>query len=219
MEWTTITEITLGRGPCLGTCPVFRFTATSQGRYSYEGRSHVEQLGPRSGRFPGYLFARLAEVCADLRVLELDDRYAFDIDDASYVYVEVRHAGGFKAVHSDGGDLGPVRLWAFAALIEVAMRQAFEIEDRGDPTRGKRGAERGPAAYRSVGRRAFDPTWRTGTVVALARQMVRSREFSAMPVLADALQDAGCNDSEILNHCRAPGPHVRDCWVLDLVLR
>lgn len=60
--------------------------------------------------------------------------------------------------------------------------------------------------------------WRTDTVVSLARQMYESREFSAMPILADALQDAGCDSDDILNHCRGPGPHVRGCWVCDLVL-
>ena len=66
---------------------------------------------------------------------------------------------------------------------------------------------------------AFSPDWRTDTAVSLARQMYESREFSAMPILADALQDAGCNDEAILSHCRdAEQVHVRGCWVADLVL-
>jgi hypothetical protein len=65
---------------------------------------------------------------------------------------------------------------------------------------------------------AFDPSWRTDTAVALARRMYESRDFSAMPILADALQEAGCDDEELLNHCRSKGPHVRGCWVVDLVL-
>ena len=60
---------------------------------------------------------------------------------------------------------------------------------------------------------AFDPAWRTDTAVLLARQMYESRDFSAMPILADALQDAGCDHDDILNHCRGPGPHVRG-WYL-----
>jgi hypothetical protein len=39
-----------------------------------------------------------------------------------------------------------------------------------------------------------------------------------MPELADALAEAGCNNPDILSHCRGPGPHVRGCWVVDLVL-
>ncbi|MDY3561239.1 hypothetical protein R5W23_002514 [Gemmata sp. JC673] len=62
------------------------------------------------------------------------------------------------------------------------------------------------------------PQWRTDTVRALAAQVYESRGFSAMPILADALQDAGCDSDDILNHCRGPGPHVRGCWVVDLVL-
>jgi hypothetical protein len=65
----------------------------------------------------------------------------------------------------------------------------------------------------------FSPSWRTDTAVTLARQMYESREFSAMPILADALQDAGCDNDDILNHCRdATLTHVRGCWVVDLVL-
>jgi hypothetical protein len=69
--------------------------------------------------------------------------------------------------------------------------------------------------FRSVG---VLRQWRTSTVVALAQQMYDSRDFSAMPILADALQDAGCDNADILDHCRGPGPHVRGCWVVDLVL-
>jgi hypothetical protein len=65
---------------------------------------------------------------------------------------------------------------------------------------------------------AFDPAWRTSTVAAIARQMYESRDFGAMPILADALQDAGCENAELLDHCLGPGPHVRGCWVVDLVL-
>ncbi|MDB5309895.1 MAG: hypothetical protein JWO38_4097 [Gemmataceae bacterium] len=62
------------------------------------------------------------------------------------------------------------------------------------------------------------PAWQTSTAVALARQMYDSRDFGALPILADALQDAGCDHPDILAHCREPGPHFRGCWVVDLVL-
>ena len=65
----------------------------------------------------------------------------------------------------------------------------------------------------------FSPGWRTSTAVAIARGMYESWDFSAMPILADALQDAGCENEDILNHCRdASQVHVRGCWVVDLVL-
>jgi hypothetical protein len=62
------------------------------------------------------------------------------------------------------------------------------------------------------------PASRTNTVVSIASQMYEARDFSAMSILADALQDAGCDNADILDHCRGPGPHVRGCWVVDLVL-
>jgi hypothetical protein len=66
----------------------------------------------------------------------------------------------------------------------------------------------------------FSPEWRTTTVIALAQQMYGSRDFSAMPILADALQDAGCDNEDILQHCRdEKARHVRGCWVVDSVLR
>jgi hypothetical protein len=62
-------------------------------------------------------------------------------------------------------------------------------------------------------------SWRTDTVMALARQIHESREFGAMPILADALQDAGCESESILTHCREAKVHVRGCFVLDSLLR
>ena len=64
----------------------------------------------------------------------------------------------------------------------------------------------------------FSDRWRTDTAILLASQMYESRDFSAMPILADALQDAGCENPDILEHCRGEGPHVRGCWVANLVL-
>jgi hypothetical protein len=65
---------------------------------------------------------------------------------------------------------------------------------------------------------ALDRSLLTSTVVALARWMYESRDFSPMPILADALQEAGCEDQDVLNHCRGGGPHIRGCWVVDQVL-
>ena len=63
-----------------------------------------------------------------------------------------------------------------------------------------------------------DPAWLTDDVRTIARQMYNSRDFSRMAMLAVALQDAGCDNEDILTHCRGPGPHVRGCWVVDAVL-
>jgi len=64
----------------------------------------------------------------------------------------------------------------------------------------------------------FDPAWATATAVRLAASMYEERDFGAVPILGDALEDAGCGDADMLRHLRSPGPHVRGCWVLDLVL-
>jgi hypothetical protein len=66
---------------------------------------------------------------------------------------------------------------------------------------------------------AFDAAWRSDTAVSIAKGMYESHDFSPMPILADALQDAGCNNDDVLNHCRdANATHVRGCWVVDSVM-
>jgi hypothetical protein len=66
---------------------------------------------------------------------------------------------------------------------------------------------------------ALDPSWLTSDVVALARGIYADRAFDRMPILADALQDAGCANDDILNHCRDTAQvHARGCWVVDLLL-
>jgi hypothetical protein len=60
--------------------------------------------------------------------------------------------------------------------------------------------------------------WNNSIVVKLAHQIYDDRHFDRMPVLANALEDAGCDDADILDHLRSPGPHVRGCFALDLLL-
>ncbi len=69
--------------------------------------------------------------------------------------------------------------------------------------------------FRSI---AFSPTWRTATTVAIAAGAYADRAFERLPVLADALEDAGCDSEPLLAHLRGPGPHARGCWALDAVL-
>lgn len=63
-----------------------------------------------------------------------------------------------------------------------------------------------------------DQSWLTLTVLESAKAIYENRAFDRLPVLADSLDEAGCQDAEILDHCRQPGPHVRGCWVVDLLL-
>lgn len=65
---------------------------------------------------------------------------------------------------------------------------------------------------------AFDARWRTSTIAKLAKVMYDSRDFTTMPLLGDALQDAGCNQADLVDHCRVSHLHIRGCWVIDLVL-
>jgi hypothetical protein len=66
-----------------------------------------------------------------------------------------------------------------------------------------------------------DPAWREwngGALVHLARTIYEEGRFADLPILADALEDAGCASADVLDHCRRGGEHVRGCWVLDLLL-
>jgi hypothetical protein len=63
-----------------------------------------------------------------------------------------------------------------------------------------------------------EPKWLTPTVVGLAQGIYEERAFDRLPVLADALEDAGCDAADVLDHCRTGTVHVRGCWVVDLLL-
>jgi protein phosphatase len=73
---------------------------------------------------------------------------------------------------------------------------------------------------------AFDPlcvdaawlSWNGGLVVTLVQKIHEERDFGLMPILADALADAGCTNASILDHWRRPGPHHRGCWVVQALL-
>ena len=103
--------------------------------------------------------------------------------------------------------------WAVSAVRESAGQAAAEHEQAmqclllhdilGNPFR--------PVAVQAV--------WRTEPVLALADKMYRSRSFGRLPELATALIQADCKDEIVLNHCRSDAPHVRGCWVVDLLLQ
>jgi hypothetical protein len=73
----------------------------------------------------------------------------------------------------------------------------------------------GPLPFRSI---ALDPSWLTPAVTSLATAIYQERAFDRLPILADALEDAGCGNQEVLSHLRSGGEHCRGCWPLDLVL-
>jgi hypothetical protein len=60
--------------------------------------------------------------------------------------------------------------------------------------------------------------WQDGVIQQIAQHIYDERDFASMPVMADALEEAGCTDPDILAHCRGSGPHVRGCWLVDRIL-
>jgi hypothetical protein len=65
---------------------------------------------------------------------------------------------------------------------------------------------------------ALEPDWLNQAVENIAKAIYDTHEFDRLPILADALEDTGCTNADILAHCRGSGPHVRGCWVIDLIL-
>jgi hypothetical protein len=63
-----------------------------------------------------------------------------------------------------------------------------------------------------------EPSWRSPTVLRLSQGLYESRTFDDLPILGDALEDAGCTNAALLEHCRSDGPHARGCWAVDLAL-
>jgi hypothetical protein len=123
----------------------------------------------------------------------------------------LQSAAGYVAVHSEASLADPRHSAVmFAARNAEGAAQAALLRDvLGNP-------------FRPV---TVSPAWQTPQVVALAQAAYDQRELPAgtldttrLAVLADALEEAGCEQADILNHCREPGVHVRGCWAVDLLL-
>jgi hypothetical protein len=76
----------------------------------------------------------------------------------------------------------------------------------------------GPLPFHPVAVSPSALAWRAGTIPKLAQATYTHRAFDRLPELANALEQAGCTNADILGHCRQPGAHVRGCWVVDLLL-
>jgi hypothetical protein len=120
-----------------------------------------------------------------------------------YAAAAVAHAGG--RVHPS--------LWALRSAITAARLCEMDHVDKPAFAFILRDIFGNP--FRPV---AIDPSWLTSTVISLATGIYAEKAFDRMPILADALQDAGCANEGVLNHCRQAGEHVRGCWVIDLLL-
>lgn len=159
-------------------------------------------------------------------VLEAAERLADNqLNDPGDWFAALDHAYDNRVRSADGERLlaevleGTIHHDAGRGAAEaLAKLRAFEMD-----AFGPLATEYHVALVREVFGNPFRPLdfapWRTGTAVALTHTMYESREFGAMPILADALQDAGCDNDDVLTHCRdTSATHVRGCWVVDGVL-
>lgn len=64
-----------------------------------------------------------------------------------------------------------------------------------------------------------NPLWQTEAVLAIAQSIDREGAFGQLPIVADALQEAGCDDERVLSHCQSSGPHVPGCWLINMLLQ
>jgi hypothetical protein len=133
--------------------------------------------------------------------------------------------------HRTGGGTNPRRL----SLASQALRAALATT-RADSwqaametlrlTMNLLDSAQGPLLLESFGVLPFRPAlidpvvlrWNDGTIPKLAQVIYDEQAFDRMPILADALQDAGCDDEELVSHFLGTGPHCRGCWALDAVL-
>jgi hypothetical protein len=120
---------------------------------------------------------------------------------------------------------GDNRAWALAAATATAIRQINSANCRDHQVLRAESAAQA-ALVREVFGNPFRTVripralllWHDGTIPRLAQSIYDERAFDRLPILADALEDAGCSDAETLTHCRGNGTHVRGCWVVDLLL-
>ena len=102
-----------------------------------------------------------------------------------------------------------------AVLALAALKRALPPARHGEPAELLRDIVGNP--FRPA---PFRPSWRRangGAVEQMARAIEEEGRFEDLPILADALEEAGCTDAQILLHCRKASAHVRGCWLIDLV--
>ena len=177
------------------------------------------------------------------RVVEVSERYA----DSAASYEELRAAvsacvgtgtnasarwavDGAAAAHAASYRASAESYYRAALYAAGACGEATDPSRSHSPTRQARElAEAG--AQRILLRdivgnpfrppQALNPAWLAGdgaAISVLARVIYDERRWEDLPILADALEEAGCTNADMLNHCRQPGEHIRGCWVVDLLL-
>jgi hypothetical protein len=176
-----------------------RFGVATQNDVEWTAMQIEETLWPQvwdeRGQFrPGW-GAGTAAVAATMLV----GAAALDFGDGS-IAAEVEAERAKEKVLQEGA--APAGAWVRQlALLSACVRDIF-----GNPFR------RAPPLPPSV------LAWNDAIIRRIAEGIYDERAFDRLPVLADAVEEAGCTDAEILAHCRGLGPHVRGCWVVDLLL-
>jgi hypothetical protein len=148
------------------------------------------------------------------RMIQALERIADDVIDGSELPGSLNNSKSHDvaAILSRDAALSSARLGLVDGAEESRMQVALLRDLLGNPFR--------PGALNPAWL-----SWHGGTIPKLAEAIYEDRVLPSghldnhrLTVLADALEDAGCTDQDILGHCRGPGPHVRGCWVVDLVL-
>lgn len=160
------------------------------------------------------------------------DRRAIDIAEQMADGTVPQQEYGDAHIRGFDHDLGSDDAY-YSAIGAVCIAEVRAAEDLGDglPSEVYRESEARErevlcALLRDIVGNPFRPnrvdhrwlTWNGGAVVKLAATIYDERIFNRLPVLADALEAAGCTDERLLPHCRLPGEHVRGCWAIDLLL-
>lgn len=209
---------------CTDPTPMLRFvrdTGNASDRklrlFAVACYKHVSDLSCTDVEHEG---AEVAECHADGRATDQELEEAHENLDSSGDY-RYRPAHEATAIHQDliqiardtaqaaaslagdaglvGGSQGKSDSWELAEAAERQAQAGF-LRDIIAP-------------FRAVPSPVFTPM-----LIALASGIYEDRAFDRLSILADALEEAGCTDEAILTHCRGPGPHVRGCWVVDLLL-
>jgi hypothetical protein len=122
----------------------------------------------------------------------------------SYVASICKHNGGSVSAYEDTWFLHPIFDLGMHAECFLGARGAALLRDIF-----------GPLPFRTV---TIEASWLTPKAISISEVIYERRSFDRMPELAQTVEEAGCTNQDILNHCRGPGPHVKGCWVVDLVL-
>lgn len=119
-----ITEISMERTVCSGTCPVYTVTFKKNGESFYEGKDYVKKIGPYTGNIDEKEFERLAELVERLSFRELEENYSIPIEDHANVIISVNYGDRVKGV-DNYADSGPVEVWAIEKVIDALIEDIY----------------------------------------------------------------------------------------------